>query len=77
MHVIETLKNIQHTESQTYYQKISTITSNKMVQTEYIENNIVATNNNTKIRTVEECLVVFKTQVKLFTFQLNNYSKIL
>lgn len=68
MHVIETLKNIQHTESQTYYQKISTITSNKMVQTEYIENNIVANDNNTKIRTAEECLVVFKTQVNYLHF---------
>lgn len=66
LRVIDTHKNIQHTESQTYYQNTSIITSSKMVQTENIESNIVAgdNDNNVEIRTLDECVKVYKTQVK-------------
>lgn len=61
------VKQIQHTETQTDYKKLSTITSNKMVQTRNVDSNIVDTDNiNMEIRTIDECLTVYKTQVKLF-----------
>lgn len=66
--VLETLKNIHHTESQTDYQEASILTSNKMVQTESSVSNIVTEDNNMEIRTLDECLAVYKTQVKLFTY---------
>jgi len=62
--VLETLKNIQHSESQTYEQKTSIITSNKMVQTESNECKIVSDAINMEIRSIDECLAVYKTQVK-------------
>lgn len=37
-----------------------------MVQTEIVESNFVKDNNNMKIRTEDECLAIYKTQVKLF-----------
>lgn len=36
-----------------------------MVQTENVDSNIVVTdNNNMEIRTIDECLTIYKTQVK-------------
>lgn len=66
--VLETLKNIHHTESQTDYQQALILTSNKMVQTETAVSNIVTDDNNMEVRTFDECLAVYKTQVKLFTY---------
>lgn len=64
--VLETLKNIHHTESQTDHQQAYILTSNKMVQTETAVSNIVTDDNNMEVRTFDECLAVYKTQVKLF-----------
>lgn len=65
MRVLKTFKNIQHTTSQTDYQKTSIIiTSNKMVQTENVEYKILANDNNLEIKTIDECLAIYKTQVK-------------
>lgn len=36
-----------------------------MVQTENVENNINTNDDSIKIRTLDECLAVYKTQVKL------------
>lgn len=66
--VLETPKNIHHTESQTDYQQPSILTSNKMVQTESAVCNIVTDDNNKEVRTLDECLAVYKTQVKLLTY---------
>lgn len=63
MRVLETLKNIQHSTSQTDYQETSIMTLNKMVQTEIVESGIVKDDNNMKIRTIDECLALYKTQV--------------
>lgn len=55
----------QHTESQTDHEKTQIITSNKTVQTENVVNTTVKDYNNTEIRSIDECLAVYKTQVKL------------
>lgn len=65
--VLEPLKATQHTESQTDHQKTLIITTNKMVQTESTENinrDTVTEYKKMAIRTIDECLAVFKTQVK-------------
>lgn len=41
-----------------------------MVQTEIVESSFVKNENNMEIRTMDECLAVYKTQVKLFTYYL-------
>jgi len=63
--VLKTSKNIQHITSQTDHQKISLIiTSNKMVQTENAESKMISNDNSMEIRTTDECLTIYKTQVK-------------
>lgn len=63
--VRETLKN---TESQTDYQKTSIITSNKMIQTENVESRIIMDTISMEVRSMDECLAVYKSQVKLLIF---------
>lgn len=39
-----------------------------MIQTEHVDSNIVPHENSMEIRTFDECLDIFKTQVNLFLF---------
>lgn len=66
VHVLETQKYFKHTESQTEYRKASIYTSNKMVQTENVDGDIVDGDNNVEIRPFDECLDIYKTQVYIF-----------
>lgn len=70
--VMETLENIDQTKNQLDYQQEfigSKVTSNKIVETETTDNNTVATEENiTKIRTLDECLAIYKSQVKSFIY---------
>jgi hypothetical protein len=61
--VHETLKNIQHIKSLTDNQSPAKITLNKMIQTEDVDSNIIPDENNMEIRTFDECLDIYKTQV--------------
>ncbi|CAI6361598.1 unnamed protein product [Macrosiphum euphorbiae] len=48
--------------SQTEYRKASVYTSNKMVQTENVDGDIVDGDKNVEIRPFDECLDIYKTQ---------------
>lgn len=41
-----------------------------MVQTENVDSSIVLVDNNVEIRTFDECLDIYKTQVNIFTVTL-------
>ncbi|CAI6361597.1 unnamed protein product [Macrosiphum euphorbiae] len=62
VHVLETQKDFKHTHSQTEYRKASVYTSNKMVQTENVDGDIVDGDKNVEIRPFDECLDIYKTQ---------------
>lgn len=70
VHVLETQKIIKHTESQTEFRKASVYTFNKMVQTENVDGKIVIGDNNTEIRTFDECLAIYKSEVNIITITL-------